>query len=423
VSLPLPTPFRIHPPDMSTARLNAPAWLPDDFDEDASLRFRRPFHTFLVKVSSLCNLNCTYCYVYQSPDDSWRWKPKFLDESTAFHIASRVQEHVKTHELHDVTIVFHGGEPLLLGLSSLRVLVDIFSAQISCKIHWGMQTNGTLLDDAWIGFFIDRGFRIGLSLDGSREQNDKHRLYHNGEGAYDDTVCAIRRLTSHPKWKQVFGGVLVVVDVDNSPADILATLAELGIHSANLILPDGHHDALPPKWLPGGRAYGAWLCEFFDLWYRDFSSIEIPYFEQIVALMLGGTSSAEEIGAQSVDLIVVDTNGDIEAVDTLKIVGRAATSLSMNVTSHSFDQALSEPAIYSRMSGFGALSGTCRRCEYLESCGGGYLPHRYDTANGFINPSVYCADLKALFSHMRTSVFLPDSPRAVDAKPIRDCDA
>jgi uncharacterized protein len=358
--------------------------------------------------------------VYQSPDDSWKRKPKFLDEPIAIRIAARIQEHVKSHKLEDVTIVFHGGEPLLIGLTALRSLVDILSAQITCKIHWGMQTNGTLMDDGFIQFFIDRGFRIGLSLDGSRKQNDKHRFYHNGEGAFEDTASAIRRITRFENWKQVFGGVLVVVDVENSPAEILASLAELKIHSANLVLRDGHHDAPPPKWLPGGRAYGAWLCEFFDLWYCDFPDIEVPYFEQIIAMMLGGTSTAEEIGARSVDLIVIDTNGDIEAVDTLKIVGRAATSLSMNVATHSFDEALTEPAIYSRLSGFGALCQTCRSCEYVDNCGGGYLPHRYSSVNGFVNPSVYCADLKELFSHIRKSIFFPDSTDVVSTWQSRD---
>jgi len=403
--MPSLTPFPLHPTHQPIAQLDSRAWLPDDFDEEAALRFRRPIHTFLIKVASLCNLNCSYCYVYQSPDDSWKLKPKLLDEKTAFRIAARVQEHVEAHGLHDVTIVFHGGEPLLLGLSSLRGLVDIFSAQVSCNIHWGMQTNGTLLDDELIQFFLEQGFRIGLSLDGSREQNDRHRFYHNGESAYDDTVRAIRHLTSYKNWKNVFGGVLVVIDVENKPADILATLVDLKIKSANIILPDGHHGALPPKWLSGGRAYGPWLCEFFDLWYRDYPEIELPYFEHMIAMMLGGISTAEEIGAESVDLIVVDTNGDIEAVDTLKIVGRAATSLSMNVAFNSFDEALAEPAIYSRMSGFASLCETCRCCEYLKNCGGGYLPHRYSTTNGFLNPSIYCADLKQLFFHIKESVF------------------
>lgn len=416
--MPSLTPFPLYPTPEPVAQLGTAAWLPEDFDEKAALRFRRPIHTFLIKVASLCNLNCSYCYVYQSPDDSWKLKPKFLDETTAFQISARIQEHVEVHGLQDVTIVFHGGEPLLLGLPSLRRLVDIFSAQIRAKIRWGMQTNGTLLNDELIRFFFDCGFRIGLSLDGSREQNDKHRFYHSGGSAFDDTVGAIRRLTSYENWNQVFGGVLVVIDVENRPAEILATLADLRIKSANLILPDGHYDTPPAKWLSGGHAYGPWLCEFFDLWYHDYPDIEVPYFEHIIAMMLGGISTAEEIGAESVDLIVVDTNGDIEAVDTLKTVGRAATSLSKNVASNTFDEALAEPAIYSRMSGFAALCHTCRSCDYLENCGGGYLPHRYSAGNGFLNPSIYCADLKSLFLHIRESVFIA-TPKATAATANR----
>jgi uncharacterized protein len=397
----------------------SPRWLPDDFDEDSSSRqFRRPFHTFLLKIASLCNLDCSYCYVYQSPDDSWKWKPKFMESDTAIQIARRIQEHIEAHELESVTIVFHGGEPLLVGLSGIEKLVSVLSSHIKCRIHWGMQTNGTLLDDSLIQCFFDYGFRIGLSLDGTREHNDRHRLYHNGKSAYDDTVAAIRLLMSYENWKQIFGGILVVVDVRNRPADILAALADLKVHSANLILPDGHHESPPPDWTPGEHSYGAWLCEFFDIWYRNYADLEVPYFEQILAMMFGGISTAEEIGAQSVDLIVVETNGDIEAVDTLKIVGRNATSLGMNVASHSFDHALQHPAVYSRMSGFNALCKTCRQCDYLDNCGGGYIPHRYSHNNGFVNPSVYCADLKRLFSHVSNVVFLGESCSRLPIPPI-----
>src|SRR3954466_144533 len=116
------------------------AWLPDDYDPAGSLNLRRPFHTFLLKVASLCNLDCSYCYVYQSPDASWRWKPKFLDQEVVRLIAGRIQEHVVKHGLKDVTIVFHGGEPLLVGLTGLRNLVATLSSIIRCRIHWGMQT-------------------------------------------------------------------------------------------------------------------------------------------------------------------------------------------------------------------------------------------------------------------------------------------
>jgi uncharacterized protein len=37
-------------------------------------------------------------------------------------------------------------------------------------------------------------------------------------------------------------------------------------------------------------------------------------------------------------------------------------------------------------------------------CGGGYLPHRFSKANGFDNPSVYCADLLKLIEHIASAI-------------------
>lgn len=385
---------------------NLALWLPEDYNDIDSRNFRRPFHTFLIKISSLCNLNCSYCYVYQSPDKSWKWKPKTLELEIASQIASRIQEHVNEYSLNEITIIFHGGEPLLLGLIKLQNLVNVFSTAINCPIHFSMQTNGTLLDKSIVDFFFDNNFQIGLSLDGNRMHNDKHRVYHNGKSTYLDTINAISLIKSYKEWRKLLGGLLIVIDINNKPFEILEELRKLDICSANLLLPDGHYEALPPDFkLSDNIVYGRWLTDFFELWYNNYSDIEIPYFEEIISLMLGGISGAEEIGAKSVDLIVIDTNGDIEAVDTLKIVGREATSLNMNVSTHSFNDALGHPAIYSRMSGYNSLCQKCRKCEYLDNCGGGYIPHRYSTQNGFINPSIYCEDLKYLFSKIRKYVF------------------
>jgi uncharacterized protein len=40
----------------------------------------------------------------------------------------------------------------------------------------------------------------------------------------------------------------------------------------------------------------------------------------------------------------------------------------------------------------------------VDVCGGGYYPHRYSTANGFSNPSVYCPDLMKLIGHINRVV-------------------
>lgn len=380
-------------------------WLPDDYDYELSTRFKRPIFMYIIKVASLCNLNCSYCYVYQGPDKSWQTKPKFLEQDILKKIANRIQEHVLSHNLNEISIVFHGGEPLLVGIEKLESYLKTLTNIITCKIQFGMQTNGVLLNLDFVKLLHKYKFRIGISIDGNRGHNDRNRLYHNNRSSYDDTVKSIEFLQSSDKYRAIFGGVLVVIDVRNKPIDILIALDEFNITGANLLLPDCNYESPPLRPNDDNTIYGKWLYDFYEQWFEGYSHIEIPYFEEIINLMMGGVSSSEEIGAKSVDFIVIDTNGDIEAVDTLKMVGREATSLNLNVGTDSIDEALLHPAVYSRMSGYNSLCKECRECEYLNNCGGGYLPHRYSKANGFINPSIYCNDLMYLFEKIKSHVF------------------
>ena len=72
----------------------------------------------------------------------------------------------------------------------------------------------------------------------------------------------------------------------------------------------------------------------------------------------------------------------------------------MNVFDHSIDAVARHPGILARQQGMAALSAACQECPVVSSCGGGLYTHRYRALNGFDNPSVYCADLLALISHV-----------------------
>jgi uncharacterized protein len=43
----------------------------------------------------------------------------------------------------------------------------------------------------------------------------------------------------------------------------------------------------------------------------------------------------------------------------------------------------------------------CAACREAETCGGGYVPHRYRRAAGLNHPSVWCRDLLGLFGQLR----------------------
>ena len=147
--------------------------------------------------------------------------------------------------------------------------------------------------------------------------------------------------------------------------------------------------------------YGEWLSAVFDRWYGQRTpETRVRLFEEIIHLLLGGHSSSEMIGLSPVALIVVDTDGSIEQVDTLKSAFPGAPDTGMNVFTHSFDDVLVHPAIVARQIGDRALSDTCRACPVGKICGGGYYPHRYSPGEGFRNPSVYCEGLRYLIEHI-----------------------
>src|SRR5207253_4748616 len=126
-----------------------------------------------------------------------------------------------------------------------------------------------------------------------------------------------------------------------------------------------------------------------DRWYEDSNTnyFQIRVFLDIMTMLLGGRSTTESVGNPPVDFIIVETDGEIEALDTLKIVGRSATRLGLHVATNSFDEAGELPAIFARNVGVEGLCETCRKCSLLHACGGGYLPHRYGKGNGCLNPS------------------------------------
>src|SRR5579859_4216702 len=87
-----------------------------------------PFHTFLWKVVSRCNMDCTYCYVYNLGDDTWKAQPRLMSPETALRTAERIRQHLDRHGKSDASIIFHGGEPMMLGARRMAQLIEQIQA-------------------------------------------------------------------------------------------------------------------------------------------------------------------------------------------------------------------------------------------------------------------------------------------------------
>ncbi|WNI34034.1 FxsB family cyclophane-forming radical SAM/SPASM peptide maturase [Streptomyces sp. ITFR-6] len=371
-----------------------------------------PFGQFIVKVHGRCNLACRYCYLYEGPDRTWRDRPAAAAPAVLERTADRIAEHAAAHRLRHVALVLHGGEPLLAGPDRLAALADRVRERVpaGCTVHATVQTNATLLTDAGVTVLARHGISIGISLDGGLAAHNTQRTDHAGRPSWPAAARGARLLADrHPG---AYAGILTVVDPRTDPAEMYESLLALRPPALDLLLPHGNWTS-PPPGLPdpagipmgpgSGRVtpYGDWLCAVFDRWWPAARrETRIRLFEECVALLLGLPATTESLGLDPINAVVVETDGSIEQVDSLKSAYDTAAATGLDVFRHTFDDALRHPGVAARQAGVGALAAACRACPLLTVCGGGHYAHRYRAENGFINPSVYCADLERLVRHV-----------------------
>lgn len=126
--------------------------------------------TVIMQPTTLCNLDCAYCYLPQRRE-SLRMPPVVADK-----VAAAVSEWARR-----VEICWHGGEPLAAGREYLGRLMDCFA---DTEVRHSVQTNATLVDRAWCEFLSERCVRVGVSIDGFPSDNSA-RVDLAGRPAFD----------------------------------------------------------------------------------------------------------------------------------------------------------------------------------------------------------------------------------------------
>ena len=132
-----------------------------------------------------CQLRCTYCPVIKGGEDMPR---EVLDRAVDILLGSGRDE---------VRLDFSGGEPLLRKDDVLHAADRLLEGAAAAGKRAGfyMVTNGFLLTRSVAADLAARGFRVELSLDGSEETHNRHKVLSPGAGGtnpYRATVGAIR---------------------------------------------------------------------------------------------------------------------------------------------------------------------------------------------------------------------------------------
>lgn len=362
-----------------------------------------PFRQVVLKIHSRCDLACDHCYVYEHADQSWRGRPMMISPGTVAKVGERIAEHAQEHGLRRVCVILHGGEPLLAGASRIASIARSLRQAIEpdCQLDLRIHTNGVKLDRELCELFLTEQIKVGISLDGDQAANDLHRRYRNGRSSYDEVVRAVE-LLRQPRYRDLYSGLLATIDVRSDPVAVFGALAALDPPHLDFLLPHGTWDNPPPEaGAPGLTRYADWLIAVHAEWKKDGRRIPVRMFDSIIETSRGGASLTESLGLAPSDVVVIETDGAIEQADSIKTAYDGAPATGLDIFHSPLDVAAAHPAIQARQRGIAGLADACRRCPVVQSCGGGLYAHRYRAGSEFQNPSVYCADLKKIITHVR----------------------
>lgn len=273
--------------------------------------------TVMIKPSSgNCNLRCEYCFYYDEMAKRSERSYGYMSYDTLEVILRQVLVQAEK----SCNIVFQGGEPTLRGIDFFEKVIE-FEEKYNVnrvQIHNAIQTNGYCLDRKWADFFAKHHFLVGISLDGGPRVHDHYRKTAGGDGSFSQVMKSISLLRAA---KAEFN-ILCVVN-DRTASQIRKTYEfyrKNGLRYLQFIpcldplgeLPGTRRYALKPE------AYGEFLVELFELWYRDLKEGVQPYirqFENYVGILLGQCPEACDMVGHCSKQYVVEADGSVYCCD------------------------------------------------------------------------------------------------------------
>lgn len=352
-------------------------------------------NTLVVKISSRCNLNCEYCYIYNGKDDSWKKMPKLMRRETMDTLIERIEELYEIQETKP-SIVFHGGEPLLMDVEILGNLVSELVTRIP-NVLLSIQSNGTIYNNKIEDLLLKykNNLILSISVDGPKEQHDIYRKYVNGQGSFSIIQKNIEKYQKN----RLIRNILSVVNTEYKPKHLLEFMIETDIPEYNIILRDADYLTLPPN---NKFSTGEWLCELFDEYSSGKFNFDIRFLDDLtVQIYMLKNNINKPLTTYTLCTMCIDTNGQIKQSDTFRINGKSSDSLGENI--NIFNSSIYDVANGAKNKSYMEIINTipdeCLSCKYLSCCGGGYPSHRYND-NGYNNPSIYCKDYLQLYEHI-----------------------
>lgn len=348
-------------------------------------------YTVITKPTKFCNADCTYCSA--PPDGARKWS---LDDFKRFF------DKVAPHLGHGADIIWHGGEPMLMG-PDFYIKAHEYKQSIRPDVRFSMQSNVLLYErDEWHDIMRDIiGWRLSTSFDpdqqnrtlkGSTEAYTKRffeKLDLLGEdGCFPMVIGTYTQLT-WPFAMKMYERSLAMGDKAVSLR-------------FNYRYPAGRDAGMGEMITP--ETYGRMLIELYDRWIKDVPRFGITPLDQMLRKVIGTESArcpwTKACGGQ---FLGVEPNGDTfncsEFADLADPQYRFGNIFRQTVP----EMLASKPAVLIRRRRVDNPPD-CRTCRHWAVCEGGCARDSVLYERGLGGKFYYCQSWKMVFDRIKESV-------------------
>ena len=371
----------------------------------------RAFHVMAKPTGAICNLDCAYCF-FLAKEELYPGSDFRMSESL---LGTYLTQLLRAHPDGEVVVALQGGEPTLMGVEFVRRTSQLARAVAGPQqqVLVTMQTNGTLLDDAWGAMLAEEGVLVGLSIDGPREWHDAYRVDKGGKPTFDRVMAGLDVLRRH----DVEWNALTTVHAANGDhgREVYTFLRDdLGARFVQLIpiVERVGADGVTDRTV-GPDQYGRFLVEVFDEWVRhDVGDVFVQVFDTALAHWLGMHQTGMCVHARTCgSAVALEHNGDLYSCDHFVEPAHLLGNLAEG-------RPLLELVTSPQQKAFGrakvdALTRQCRECDVRFACHGGCPKDRFALSDhGEEGQHYLCAGYQRFFRHI-------DPPMRVMADLVR----
>ncbi|WP_426576215.1 cyclophane-forming radical SAM/SPASM peptide maturase XyeB [Xenorhabdus stockiae] len=364
----------------------------------------------ILKISERCNLNCSYCYVFNMGSEIALNSAPVISNNTINNLTYFLEKIAEEANPDTIQIDLHGGEPLMLKKERFIHLCEMLRSgnYKNAELRLALQTNATLIDDEWIKIFEKFKVTVSISIDGPKHINDKYRLDHKGRSSYETTLNGYKAVCSAAKERGIipFPSILSVIDPDSDGRELFEHLYhDMQCRNFDFLLPDCNYEN--PTNTEGVQRFLSAIC---DAWFeQNDPNCDVRILTSHLT-RLAGTSGYIALGITPQNnmykaiAITVTSTGDIYVDDTLRSTLSELFVPIGNVADSTYTQIVNSPHMRELFKVESSLPDDCQECIWKTICAGGRPINRYSKDNAFNNKTIYCDAMQTLLG--RSAAYL-----------------